>query len=309
MYNVDYVRATGVDHVVWKKDDPDKLNRFLDAGYEIENTTSLGEQLRISKVREKADGTSKILNLGENLPKFMQPGWGRGWTIEGARYLKTEAQDSNFGMPVRTTAGQTYEVDVAADPAGDALTVWLGGHQCGVFHDAGRATCSVVSDGFSDLWINSSGSGHPTISSIVIRRVSDFDADPKVFADGLVEVQGKNGAGSAQSHTDWARRISIDADLPEGGRAYINVWPSRHLRYYLNGKRVDVEFKDVRRPSIPLPPGASKIEVKLWSPFATYLFYGLIGWATISAFIALRYWRPVLRKLSDVRREHLPQET
>jgi hypothetical protein len=225
----------------------------------------------------------------------MQPGWGHGWAIEGDHYVKAEPKQSNFGVPVRTIAGKTYELELTADPAGDALAVWLGGHECGVFRDAGRKTCSVVSDGVNDLWFDSSGAGHSTITSIAVRHIHAQGVDPTIFADGLVEVRGKNG--EAQSQTDWARTIDIEADLPSGGRAYLNIWPLKHLRYYLDDKRIEASLDDVGRPSIDLPPGKSSVRVKLWSPFSAYLLYALIvaalGWVLLATQV---FWRPILAR-------------
>jgi hypothetical protein len=213
VFDVSWLKETGLDFVYWKDSMPAQLAPFTAAGFELGPTLTLPGGAHLSKVSLPSVSAASGVRLN------LSPGTAAQWPMplmldlweikDGALVKGKDGKPSQFGYSINPRAGLTYQVDFDAEAVSPGqLRVALANQVLDVVNVTGKIHFSrrVTATGPGDLWILSMPTFAGSISNLRVQATAPSAADAAVRLNL-----------SPDTVAQWPTPLSLDLWQVKGG--------------------------------------------------------------------------------------------
>jgi hypothetical protein len=277
VFDISWLKATGLDFVFWSDATGGPLGAFTGAGYGIGPVLDLpgGNHLGKVSLPTQADQAPVGLNLSPTtVAQWPKPITMDRWSVTNGVLVKAkDGQQSQFGYPIGTKPGLAYQVDFDAEATTPGqVRVALAGQVLDVVNVTGKIHFSkrLNATAIGDLWILGSPTFSGALSNIVVQTLAPV-APHVIFDNGIFRYTGAPGAVKSFK-TNYTTRAQMMIDSPTGGTVTYLLWPNPHMAPFIDGQQSAWANPGERPLKVRIGPGRHRFEMRFMSR-AGALFY------------------------------------
>ena len=300
-HSPDWVDYTGVDYVVWKASEPERLKQFLASGFEIGTAVALaGDMISAPVVRRPTttnDGSPLALRIDA---ANWKPILADGWSLDSGAIAKVPGNQNHFGVAVRSKQNRLYTVSMGVSGhRRGRLTVAFGGTTAPEILPGGpeRVVRQFTSDGVGDLWITAAPEFDGRIEWINIDEVPVPAGDPatpvldqQIIDNGIIRLASQAGATTLKRfHTDWSKTVTAEISSKAPVRLSYLMWPISYMRPSVDGKKVAWQYLAGQRAYIDLPAGDHVFQLRFQSRKSVIFKYVMLAYLLTLALVAVAW--------------------
>lgn len=309
-HNAGWVAYTGVDHVVWKTSEPERLQQFLASGFEIGTAVPLAGDMISAPVTRRPQTKSGDTLLSTRVDAAnWKPILADGWALEAGRIVKVPGNRNHFGIAIPSRKDRVYSVSMmVSGHRNGRLTVAFGGTTGTEILPGGpeRVERQFTSDGVGDLWVTAAPEFDGSIEVITVEELplppdpASPVLDEQVIDNGIIRLSSRAGAATLKSFsTDWSKTVTASISSTAPVRVSYLMWPISYMRPSVDGKKVFWKHLDGQRVYVDLPAGDHVFKIRFQSRKSVIFSVVMAGYLAAMILVAAAWllapWRGRIR--------------